>query len=95
MFMSKALDFFCLMVDVRMPWDVLLSVRMVVGGCWWPNSVNVVLIGTAVLALRKIPIVLASAAEDMTRLTVLHSVWTGPLGFGFGFLVACEILSLR
>ena len=74
---------------------MLLSVRMVVGGWGWPNSVNVVLIGTAVLAFRKIPIVSASAAEDMTRRTVLQSVWTGPLGVGFGFLFAGEILSLR
>ena len=74
---------------------MLLSVRMVVGGCWWPNSVNAVLIGTAVLAFRKIPMVSASAAEDMTRLTVLHSVLRGPFGVGLGFLVACEILSLR
>ena len=83
------------MVDVRMPWEVLLSVLIVVGGCGCPNSFNIVLIGTAILALWKTPIVSASAAEDMTLRIVLHSVWMGPLGFESGVFVLGGIQSLR
>ena len=51
------------MVDVRMPYKVLLSVPIVVGGWGFPIFVNIVRIGTAVLTLWKIPIVLASTEE--------------------------------
>ena len=78
-----------------MPWEVLLSVLMVVGGCGWPNSSRAVRMGTAVLALWKIPIVSASAAEDMTFLTVLHSVCSGPLGAGVGVWLFFGIRLLR
>ena len=49
--MSKAFERFCRMVDVKMPWEVLLSVLILVGGCGWPNSSRAVRMGTAVLAL--------------------------------------------
>ena len=49
--MSNAFDRFCHIVDVSMPCNVLLSVKMVVGGYGWPSSVSTVLIGTATLAL--------------------------------------------
>ena len=83
------------MVDVNIPMDVILSVLIVIRGCGCPNSFNVVLIGTAILALWKTPIVSASAAEDMTLRIVLHSVWMGPLGFGSGVFVLGGIRSLR
>ena len=57
-----------------MPYEGLLSILIVVGGCGCPNLFNVFLIGTAVLALRKTPIVSASATEDMTFIMVLHFV---------------------
>ena len=45
------LDFFCLRIDVNIPREVLLSVLIVVGGCGYPNSFKVDLIGTDVFAL--------------------------------------------
>ena len=55
MFISKALDFFCLIVEVKIPKLVLLSV-IAVGG--W--------MGTAVLALWNMPIISTSVTEDIT-----------------------------
>ena len=95
MFMSNALERFCRIVEVKIPKLVLLSVRIVVGGWICPNSSKVLRMGTAVLALWKIPIVSASAAEDMTFLMVLHSVWSGPFCVGFGVAVLLGSLSLR
>ena len=83
------------MVDVKIPWEVLLSVCIVVGGCEWTNYINVVLMGTATLILWYIHIVSASAAEDIIFLTVQHSVSIGPLGFGAGFEFPVVILLLK
>ena len=78
-----------------MPWEVLLSILIVIGGCGCPNSFNDVLMGTTILALLKIPIVSASTAEDKTLRIVLHSVWMGPLGVGSGVFVLGGVRSLR
>ena len=93
--MSKVFDLSCLIFEVSMPWAVLLSVLMMVGGCGWPSSSKAVLMGTAVLLLCYIPMDSASAADDMTLRMVLHSVWMGPLGVGFGVVLVKVILSLR
>ena len=51
--------------------------------------------GTTVLALWNMPIVSASAAQDITLQMVLHSVCIGPFGFGCGVFVSLGILLLR
>ena len=49
--MSKSFDFFCLIVDASIPWEVLLSVLIVVGGCGYHTVASAVRIGTAALLL--------------------------------------------
>ena len=49
--MVKAFDLFCLVVAVRIPYTVLLSVLMGVIGWGWLSSPSVILIGMAGLPL--------------------------------------------
>jgi len=51
--MSIAFDHFCLVVSLRMPQAVLLSVCMGVAGCGWPNSSRAVHNGQTASTLRK------------------------------------------
>ena len=53
------------------PLVVLLSVMIGVGGCFYPNSSNVVLNGTASVAFMNDPPLSASAADDITALISL------------------------
>ena len=93
--MSKAFDFFCLIVEVSIPWEVLLSVLIVVGGCGCPISIKVVRFGTAALLLWYMPTVSASAAEDITLRMVLHSGRIGLFGVGVGLVKCAGTLPLR
>ena len=83
------------MVDVKIPWEALLSVYMIVGDYGWLNSTNDFLMGTSTLLLWYIPIVSVSAAEDSTFRAVHHSVSMGLLGFGIGFDFPVVILLLK
>ena len=56
---------------------VELSVIIVVGCYWCPCADNVRRIGNTVLQLWKIAADLASAAEDTTFFSILHSMWIG------------------
>ena len=70
--MSKALESFCLMWEVSMPWAVELSVLkgLPSGGCGCPSSIAAMRIGQAALPPMYIPPVSASAADDMTPFMV-------------------------
>ena len=80
--MSKALDFFMRICEVRIACAVELSVSMGVPvvGCGWPISVRVVMMGQASCAPRKIPPVSASEAEAGTPGRVLTITCRGPFG---------------
>ena len=95
MFISKALDLFCLMVDVRIPYDVLLFVRIAVGGCGCSNSFNVDCIRTSVFHVGKDTNFSASTTVDITHRKVLHSICIGPFYLGSGVFVSLGILLLR
>ena len=82
-------------MDVRIPCEVLFFVLMVVGGCMWPSSINTVLMGTVTLLLWYIPVVSASAEEDITFRTVWHSVRINLLDFGADFYFPGVILSIK
>ena len=64
---------------------VELSVLSGVGGWGWLSASNICLIGTAVVALWKMPATSASADEETTRRSVLHL--TKIVLFRFGCLV--------
>jgi hypothetical protein len=51
--MSIAFDLFCLVVSLKIPNAVELSVRSGVAGWMWPNSVSVTLSGAQLLAFWK------------------------------------------
>ena len=80
--MSNAFDNLGRILDVRMPWDVLLSVNAGVpcGGCGWPSSSSVVHIGTARWKPRYVLPVSASDADCCTFLMAVHMTWSGPFG---------------
>ena len=80
--MSIAFDRFCLVVPFAKPADVVLSACMGVGVWGCPNSSRVVRIGKASLSFRKVALISASAAEDMTVLMIWHMVWMAPLLMG-------------
>ena len=61
------------------PLVVLLSVRMGVGGCAWPNSISVFRMGMLCLAFKKSAAISASAAEDITFLMILAMTEMDPL----------------
>jgi hypothetical protein len=61
--MSIAFDLFCLIVSLKMPYAVELSVRRGVVGCVWPRSVSVTLSGAPLWALWKHVPTSDSAAE--------------------------------
>ena len=60
------------------PTDVVLSTCMGVGGWICLSSSSVVRIGMASLDFRKVALISASAAEDMTVLMRWHRVWMDP-----------------
>jgi hypothetical protein len=64
--MSIAFDLFCLMVSFKMPNAAELSVRSVVGGGMWPNSVSVTMSGAPLWAFWKHALTSDSAAEATT-----------------------------
>ena len=74
------------MLLLTMPSAVVLSVYIGVGGCLCPISSSVVLAGTAFLQLMKSAHSSASAADDMTALTILDIVVTAPLFGGSSVL---------
>ena len=64
------------------PVAVALSVFIGVGGCGCPIDFSMCLIGTAMVALWKIPATSASEEEDTTCRSVLHSTCIAALSFG-------------
>ena len=60
----------------------MLSVWIGVGGCEWPNSIRIWRIISAFFALVNTPVILASAADDMTWQRMEHSAKIGPLSGG-------------
>ena len=87
--MSNALESFCLMLDVSIPWAVELSVLkgLPSGGCGCPSSIAAMRMGQAALPPMYIPPVSTSTADDITRLMVWHMTWKGALSiccFTFG-----------
>ena len=82
-------------VDVKIPWSMLLYVIIVVGGWGYPSSVNFVMIWTATFTLPKIPIVSASAVENIILRIVQLSIRMRPLGFGSSIFDPCGILLLN
>ena len=77
--MSKALEHFCRMLELRIPLAVELSTFSGVGGCGWPRAVNVWWMGTAAWAFMTTVVVSASAAEAITCRIVLHLTRMGAL----------------
>jgi len=67
------------MLLLTTPHAVVLSVRMGVLGCLWPISARSWRIGTAPLALMYSTPSSASAALDMTALSILEMLRTAPL----------------
>ena len=58
---------------------VALSVYTGVGGCRCPKEFDICRIICAVWQLEKMPAVSASAAEETTCLSILHSTWISSL----------------
>ena len=63
---------------------VLLSVWMGIGGCGWPISSILLIMGTAVLAFKNNAPSSASAADDITLRIIVYRLRTAPLFVGFG-----------
>ena len=76
---SIALLLSCLKMPLIMPLAVLLSVQSGVGGCGCPNSVSVILSGSASFAFMNNAAISASAADAMTCLIILARIVIGPL----------------
>ena len=76
--MSIALDLSCITVAVTMPLDAELSILIEVGGWGKPSSWSVMRRGTAVFPLWNSPPNYALAADAITCLRILYSVWIGP-----------------
>jgi hypothetical protein len=85
--MSMALVCHDWMLLLMTPNAVVLSVWMGVLGCFWPISVRSWRIGTASHALMYSAPSLASAALDMTALSILEMLRTTPLLGGLSTLV--------
>ena len=85
--MSMALVHCGWMLLLTAPNAVVLSVWMGVLGCLWPISVRSWRIGTASHALMYSAPSLASAALDMTALSILEMLRTAPLLDGLLTLV--------
>ena len=83
--MSIALDLFCLTVVVAMPSAVELSILFGVGGWGKPIYWSVTQKGTAVCPLWNSPLTSASAADNTTCFSIIHSLWIGPFDGGRRF----------
>jgi len=84
--MSQDFDFFGLQSDVMISREVLLSVLIGVGGWGCPIAIRSARMATAFWLFLNIPPVSASAAEETTFRSALHSTVRAPLrGGGFGF----------
>jgi hypothetical protein len=77
-----AFDRFCFMVPLANPSAVVLSTCIGVGGCGWPSSVRVLMMGTASCPFKYPAPISASAAEPTTTSMILHMVCTGPFKAG-------------
>ena len=75
---------------VRTPCAVELSVWIGVRGCGWPISTRVVLTGTANFALMNIAPSSASAADDITALIIWEMFKIAPLFLGMSSLPAMK-----
>ncbi len=80
--MSMALSAFGKILLVSSACAVALSVCIGVRGCGCPSSLSVCLIETAVFALINRAPSSASAADDMTALTICEMLRTAPLLMG-------------
>ena len=67
------------MVSSAKPAAVELSTQMGVGSCGKPSSSKVDRMGIDSCMLKNVAPVLASAADDMTWLMILETVWMGLL----------------
>ena len=67
--------------------DVFLFVWIVVCGCVWPSSLNVLCMGTAVLVLKNNASCSSSAADDITFHNIVDSSRTSPLFGVFSLLL--------
>ena len=70
------------MLLVTTPCAVLLSVWIAVGGCLWPNSLRRCRMGIASWALMYSAPSSASAALDMTAVSIFEMLSTAPLSGG-------------
>jgi hypothetical protein len=77
--MSIAINLFCLIVSLTMPYAVEVSVRRGVGGCVWPSLVSVTLRGAPLWALWKHAPTSDSAAEATTFLITAATLRMDPL----------------
>ena len=78
------------MLSCMKPSAVALSVLIEVGGCGWPKMLSKVRMGIATCALWKTPPVSASAADDTTCRSVLHSTRMALLRVGCLEMVGFE-----
>jgi hypothetical protein len=81
--MSIAFDRFRLIVSLRMPYAVELSVRRGVGGCVWPSSMSVTPSGAPLSALWKHAPTSDYAAEATTFLMTFATLRMDPLSVSF------------
>ena len=74
-----AFDRFCLMVSLEKLAAVELSTHMGVGGCGRSSFYKVAQMRINSCLLMKVAPISASAADAMTWLMILETVWMGPL----------------
>ena len=77
-----AFNRFCLMVLFAKPSAVELLTWMGVAGWGCLSLARVVQMGTASWSLRNLALISASAADDITLLMILDTLWMGPLRVG-------------